>query len=192
MRLLQDRGYEVHAAACPADGHKEEVEAAGVTCWDIPFARSPYGLGNINACRKLGRLLRKCRYHLIHVHTPVASFIGRFLAKATGQRPVLYTAHGFHFYRGAPIKDWLLYYTAERLAARWTDGFIVMNGKDYENAQKMGFVPAKNLFLVHGVGVDLRRYNIRDFDHLAFKARFWLGSNDVVVTCVAELNHNKN
>ncbi|MGI9950782.1 hypothetical protein V3F56_00285 [Moorellaceae bacterium AZ2] len=71
---------------------------------------------------------------------------------------MLYTAHGFPFYRGAPLKNWLLYYTLERLAARWTDGLIVINNEDYQVACGMGFKPGENLFYVPGVGVDLGKY----------------------------------
>jgi hypothetical protein len=126
MKMLQGWGYEVHAAASSAEGHKERVEEAGMISWEIPFARSPYSPDNLEAYRRLNDLLKEHRFDLIHVHTPVAAFLGRYLAKKTGQVPVLYTAHGFHFYKGAPWKNWLIYYTAERLAARWTDGLIVL------------------------------------------------------------------
>ncbi len=191
MRLLQERGYEVHAAASSADGRKEEVEAAGVTCWEIPFARSPYSPANLQAFRWLRALLKGHHFELIHVHTPVAAFLGRYLAKATGQGPVLYTAHGFHFYRGAPLKNWLIYFTAERIAARWTDGLIVMNDEDFESARRLGFQPEKNLFYVHGVGVELSRYSPSTSAN-SIRAELGLGRDDVMVTCVAELNPNKN
>lgn len=191
MQLLQGKGYEVHAAASPDEGRKEEVEAIGVRCWEIPFSRSPYSLKNCRAFRELGRLLESYRFDLIHVHTPVASFLGRYLARITGQGPVLYTAHGFHFYQGAPLRNWLLYYPAERLAARWTDGLIVMNREDYKNAVKMGFRPGENLFYVHGVGVDLKKFaggtggiNIRE--------KLGIRQKDIVITCVAEFSAVKN
>ncbi|MEW6663122.1 MAG: glycosyltransferase family 4 protein [Bacillota bacterium] len=191
MKLLQEKGYDLYAAASSAEGRKEDVEAAGVTCWEIPFARSPYSPANIQAFRRLRALLKAHHFDLIHVHTPVAAFMGRYLAKATGQGPVLYTAHGFHFYRGAPLKNWLIYYTAERIAARWTDGLIVMNDEDFENARRLGFQPEKNLFYVHGVGVDLTRYSPSPGAG-SIKAELGLRRNDPIVTCVAELNANKN
>lgn len=189
MRMLQDKGYDVHAAASSAEGRKEEVEAIGVECWDIPFARSPYNPKNLRAFRKLKRLLETYHFALVHVHTPVAAFLGRYLAKATGQGPALYTAHGFHFYRGAPLRNWLVYYPLERVAARWTGGLVVMNEEDYEAAQRMGFVPEKNLFYVHGVGVDIERYgNAAPLR----KADLQLPPNARIVVCVAEFTANKN
>lgn len=191
MQLLQDKGYEVYAAASSAEGRREELEAVGVKCWEIPFARSPYSLTNLTAYRQLRALLETHCFDLVHVHTPVAAFLARYLAKATRQGPVLYTAHGFHFYRGAPIRHWLVYYPAEGLAARWTDGLIVMNGEDYVNAQRLGFNPGENLFWVHGVGVDLDRFSSVDLS-MSIRKELGLGTEDVVVTCVTEFTPTKN
>jgi glycosyltransferase involved in cell wall biosynthesis len=121
----------------------------------------------------------------------VAAFLGRYLAKATGQGPVLYTAHGFHFYRGAPLKNWLIYHTAERIAASWTDGLLVMNKEDFENARHLGFLPGKNLFYVHGVGVELNCYPPSSGVG-SVRVELGLGRDDMVVTCVGEFNANKN
>lgn len=192
MKLLQERGYEVNAAASSAEGRKEDVEAAGVTCWEVPFARSPYSSANIQAYCQLRALLEEHYFDLIHVHTPVAAFLARYLAKVTAQGPVLYTAHGFHFYKGAPRHNWLIYYNAERLAARWTDGLIIMNGEDYVNAQRLGFEPEKNLFFVHGVGVELDRFFTPLVDAGGVRAALGINPSDVVVTYVAEFNENKN
>jgi glycosyltransferase involved in cell wall biosynthesis len=192
MQLLQEKGYEVHAAASSAEGRREDVERAEVTCREIPFARSPYSPANLQAFRQLRTLLRTHRFDLIHVHTPVAAFMGRFLAKAACQGKVLYTAHGFHFYEGAPRCNWLVYYNAERVAARWTDGLIVMNEEDFENARRLGFKPGENLFYVPGVGVDLEQYSALPAEGGGVRAVLGIGPDDVVITCVAELNENKN
>jgi len=191
MQLLQNKGYEVYAAASPEEGRKEEVGAIGVRCWDIPFARSPYSLKNLRAFRELSRLFAAYRFDLIHVHTPVAAFLGRYLAKAKGQGPVLYTAHGFHFYRGAPLKNWLLYYPLERLAAHLTDGLIVINDEDYQAALKMGFKPGENLFYVPGVGVDLEKYT-RPPGSGALRKEVGISQEEIVVTCIAEFSPVKN
>lgn len=193
MRLLQDKGYEVHAAASPAGGRKAEVEEAGVRCWEVPFVRSPYSPGNLAAYRALKALLARERFALIHVHTPVAAFLGRYLGKVTKQGPVIYTAHGFHFYQGAPLRNWLLYYLAERIAARWTDGLIVINHEDLENAQRLGFKLGEDLFFVHGVGVDLEQYSCRRAGgRTQYALRAGTGAEDMLVTCVAEFDDNKN
>jgi glycosyltransferase involved in cell wall biosynthesis len=192
MKLLQSWGYKVHAAASPDEGHKREVEAIGVRCWDVPFVRSPVSLKNLVAYRQLKALFTQERYDLIHVHTPMAAWLGRLAAKRTDQGPVLYTAHGFHFYKGAPWPYWLFYYPAERLAAHWTDGLIVMNSEDYERAQRMGFKPGKNLFFVHGVGVDLEQFSPAPKSRASVREELGLSDQDVVVMCVAEFTSTKN
>lgn len=192
MKLLQDWGYEVHVAASPSEGHKDKVETAGVTCWDIPFARSPVSLKNLVAYYRLKALLSQERFDLIHVHTPIAAWLGRLAAKRTHQGPVLYTAHGFHFYKGAPWPYWLFYYPAERLAARWTDGLIVMNSEDLAQAKQMGFREGKNLFFVHGVGVDLKRFASENADIERIWDELGIQPDDIVITYVAEFTPTKN
>lgn len=190
MSLLQEEGYEVHAAAAP-DHRKCDVQALGVRCWDICFARSPFDLQNLRAYKELKVVMQSHHYSLVHVHTPVAAFLARYLARVTSQGPVLYTAHGFHFYEGAPLWNWLVYYTAERIAAGWTDGLIVINTEDLETAQRMGFTYNKDLFYVPGVGVDLTLFS-REPPRRSIRSELGLGLQDIVVTCVAEMNPNKN
>ncbi|WP_227762460.1 glycosyltransferase family 4 protein [Zhaonella formicivorans] len=191
IQMLQKEGYEVHAAASSAEGRLEEIQEIGVICWEIPFARSPYSLGNVQAYRRLRTLLKEHYFDLIHIHTPVAAFLGRYLAKATNQGPVLYSAHGFHFYQGAPLRNWLIYYTAERLAAHWTDGLIVMNEEDFNAGKKLKFIPDKNLFYVHGVGVDLNLYS-NNKPKTSLRQELQLLQDKVVITCIAELIPRKN
>lgn len=192
INLLQDKGFVVHTAASIDGNHIDRVRSTGAVCWEIPFARSPYHPQNIQAFLRLRDLFRREHYDLIHVHTPVASFLGRYLAKSTHQGPVIYTAHGFHFYKGAPLRNWLVYYTAEKLAAKWTDALIVMNSEDYELAQKIGFQPGKNLFYVHGVGVDLNEFSGISVDNGGVRSELGIDIDEPVVTCVGELSARKN
>jgi glycosyltransferase involved in cell wall biosynthesis len=191
IKLFQDKGFEVHAAANPDHGRKDEIEAMDVICWDIPFSRSPYQLSNLKAVKLLMNLFHQHYFDLIHVHTPVASFLVRYTAKKCKQGAILYTAHGFHFYNGAPVLNWLIYYTAEKIARRWTNGLIVMNDEDYKNGQRLGFIENESLFFIHGVGVSLDEYNVVNKDSY-LREQLGIKKNDVVVTYIAELNNNKN
>lgn len=192
MKLLREWGYEVHAAASPVHGRKVDVEAAGVICHDIPFVRSPIRPQNVVAYRKLRQLLGQQRFDLIHVHTPIAAWLGRLAAKKNHQGVVLYTAHGFHFYKGAPLFYWLFYYPAERLAARWTDGLIVVNSEDFDRAKRLGFKEGEDLFFVHGVGVDLTKFAKPLAKGDWVRKQLGLDEKDVVVTCIAEFTRTKN
>jgi glycosyltransferase involved in cell wall biosynthesis len=109
------------------------------------------------------------------------------------QIPVLYMAHGFHFYEGAPPLYGLLYYSMERMASRWTAGLIVLNREDLLAARGFGLIEGENLFLVHGVGVDPDEYSLKKAGRLAdIRIGLGLPEDAPVVTCVAELIPRKN
>ncbi|NLJ49717.1 MAG: glycosyltransferase family 4 protein [Candidatus Atribacteria bacterium] len=191
MKLLNLKGYDVEAAAAPVCGFKGKIEREGFVFHPISFSRNPLHPQNVIAFFQLYRLMKKNKYQLIHTHTPVASFLGRFAAKLAGVPSVLYTAHGFHFFDGAPKKNWLLYYTAERLAARFTDALLVMNQEDFENGKKLGFIPEESLFLVHGVGVDIEKYSQVQKDD-AIRDELGISRDEIIVTCIAEFIKRKN
>lgn len=192
MKMLQEKGYEVHVAANPDHGRKEEIEEMGIVCWDIPFSRSPYRIDNFKAMIELSHLFRNHYFDLIHVHTPVASFLVRYMAKKYKQGAILYTAHGFHFYKGAPIQNWFIYYTAEKIASRWTDALIVMNEEDYENGKRLGFRENQSLFFTHGVGVSFDQYSVSPDSSCYVREQLNIANNDIVITYVAELIERKN
>lgn len=183
IKMLLEKGYEVEVA-CSVDV-KLEIPS---TVWDIPFVRSPYNNNNLKAYYLLRQLIKDRHYNLVHVHTPVASFLTRFAARDVDV-PVLYTVHGFHFYNGAPLRNWLLYCTAERLASKWTAGLIVMNEEDFEAGKKLGLKEGKNLYYIHGVGVDLNKYQQKDNN---LRERLNLSNKARIVVCVAEFITNKN
>lgn len=183
INMLCEQGHQVEVACNPDVTLQEKI-----TIREIPFVRSPYNSININAYIALKRLFGEHRYDLIHVHTPVASFLTRFAARDINV-PVLYTVHGFHFFNGAPLRNWLLYYTAERLAAKWTAGLIVMNKEDFKAGKKLGFIEGKNLYYMHGVGVDISKYQQRDNN---LREKLNLSSKAMIVVCVAEFIANKN
>lgn len=191
IKLLQSKGYEVHAAANPDHGRKEEIEEMGVICWDIPFPRFPFRVNqNLHSIKALKRLFIENKYDLIHVHTPVAAFLVRYLGKKYKQPNILYTAHGFHFYNGGGKINNFIYYNVEKIASKWTDGLIVINKEDFQSAQKMSFVENKNVFFVHGVGVDIEQYKAPPTKSI--KNELGISEDDIVITSVAELNENKN
>ena len=195
---LQQKGHVVHVATRLT----EENKMNDGTVWHaVSFVRSPLSPANIKALFQLIRLMQREKYDLIHVHTPVAAFLGRLAAWWVGRCRVLYTVHGFHFYRGAPLLQWLLFYPAEKLARYWTDSILVMNREDMRQAKRLGYVSKHSLFFVPGVGVDLERYGIAEGESAIMEttsrntvlgANVALGPNSIVFTCVAELIPRKN
>lgn len=191
IKQLQKLGYEVHAYAAPVDS-KKGLENIGVICHDIPVERNPYKLKNIKALKELILSFREEGFGMIHVHTPVASILGRTAARIARIPIIFYTAHGFHFFKGAPVHYWLLYYPIERWMARWTDYLITINQEDYQRAKR--FSVKKKVFFIPGVGVDTELFQQHDELARKNKIREKLGfeENDLIILCIAELNKNKN
>lgn len=185
MEYFQKQGYKVYAIS-NVDEDRELLMNLGIQCIDIPFSRNPFSLKNIAAYRELKVLFNKKQFELVHVHSPISALLTRLVYRKY-DKPIVYTAHGFHFFRGAPKQNWFIYYPLERIAARWTDHLFVMNTEDYNNAQK--FIAADRLSLVHGVGVEFINQPM-DLDEL--KNSLNLSEEAVVVSYVAELNANKN
>ncbi|MEG6569733.1 glycosyltransferase family 4 protein [Thermoanaerobacterium thermosaccharolyticum] len=192
IQYFQNKGCEVHVAT-KLGNRQDELKKLGIVCYDIDFERSPYSFSNLKALNQLIKIMRENKYSLVHVHTPVGAFLGRLAAKITGTKPVIYTAHGFHFYKGASIKNWLIYYTMERLAAHWTDGLITMNDEDYNVAKRFKLRKSNAVFNVHGVGLDIDKYTISDENkRKQMRKAFGFDEKDIVILTVAELNANKN
>ena len=165
IRLLLDMGYEVQVA-CNFDDRsslsdekvallKEKLTAMGVKYYNIPFERQPLKPQNLTAYKMLKALIDVEKFDLIHCHTPVGGIITRLAAASSRKKngtKVIYTAHGFHFFKGAPLINWLIYFTAEKFCSYFTDTIITINKEDFANAENK--LNAKKVCYVPGVGVD--------------------------------------
>ena len=193
MKLLQEKGYEVHVAT-KVGNRQQEFDEIGVIKHNVDFSRSPYSPKVFKSLQQMEKLLKEIRFSLVHVHTPVAAFVTRLACQRTNTHPVLYTAHGFHFYKGAPLKNWLLYYNMVKLAAHWTDGLITINEEDYKAAQKFKLRSNGKVFFVPGVGVDIvgLEQRIASIDRSEKRKELGISEQSTVLITVAELIPRKN
>ncbi len=193
VEMLREQGeVEIHAAALDNLAEKNGLSLDFVDrVFDVPFSRSPFHPRNIKAYRQLKKIIREGGYDYIHCNTPVGGVVTRLAAakeRKKGTR-VLYTAHGFHFYRGASRLNWLLYYPVERLLAHRCDTLITINKEDYDRAGTF----ACDTVYTHGVGVDPKRYHpIAPEQKKAQKEALGLDPNRRYILCVGELRPNKN
>lgn len=193
IRMLQEQGHVVEFACNMAEPRSERLEAMGGRIHSIPFSRSPFSKDNLAAYRALKKLLNENHYDIVHTHTPNASAIVRLACRKYRKQGlrVFYTAHGFHFYTGAPRKNWLLYYPVERFLSRWTDVLITMNLEDYDRARTFR---AGRVEYMHGVGVDIRRFDLDWTEERCREKRRELGleDGDRMLLSVGELSRRKN
>ena len=164
----------------------------GCKIHQIDTSRSPLNKGNIKAIKQLKTLVAQEKYDIVHCHTPVAAMCTRLACckmRKHGTK-VFYTAHGFHFYKGAPLKNWLLYYPVEKICAHYTDVLITINQEDYTLAQKK--MKAKQIEYVPGVGIDLTKFGQATVDKFAKRKELGIPEDATLLLSVGELNENKN
>lgn len=191
IKNFQKQGYEIWVATKLEEKYKNDC-IDGVKWIDTEFTRSPFSFKVVKALKQLIELMKNQKFELIHVHTPVGGVLGRIAAKYTKNGPVLYTAHGFHFFKGAPKSYWLTYYPIEKLMSKYTDAIITMNNEDFENAKTKLWIDPKNVYKVNGVGVDTSKFSSEKNIDLEFKRSLGLEDRDFVITIVAELSKRKN
>lgn len=204
IRLLIDSGYQVDVACNMKQGStitiekiesmKQELEMMGVKIYHIPIPRKITAVGEIiesfNFTRKL---INEREYALIHCHSPIGGMICRLANRCSNRyrnSKVIYTAHGFHFFKGAPKRNWLLFYPVELACAYFTDILITINQEDYALAQKK-FKHTKVVY-VPGVGVDTKKFRSNLPKKNNLRQSLEIDNNDILLVSVGELSTRKN
>ena len=193
LKMLKEMGYETVVAARNDYENPEDCRIPYCDHYvDIPFQREPLRYENLRCYKKLKSIMDEGGFSIIHCHTPVGGVVGRLAAREARKKGtrVIYTAHGFHFYKGAPIKNWLLFYPIEKLCSRLTDVLITINKEDYLLAQKK--MKARCVKYVPGVGVDLKKFSTSTVNKAAKRRELGIPEDAVVLLSVGELNNNKN
>ncbi len=204
IRLLLQMGYEVHVACNFTEGNtcdkrrieklRKELGRLGVKPyqWDCP-RNAASGVKCLRAYRQLWRLTQREQFAWMHCQSPVGGVLARLIAHRRGM-PVVYTAHGFHFYRGAPWKNWVLYYPVEKLLSYWTDVLVTVNREDERFAKR--HLNAKKVFYIPGVGVDTARFQKENVeqDHTggSLRKKYGVAADAVLLLSVGELSRRKN
>lgn len=189
LKYFKDNGYEVHVAT----NGETKIPYCDVK-HIILFERSPIKFNNIKAIISLKKIIDNENFDIIHCHTPMGSVVTRLAAlkaRKNGTR-LIYTAHGFHFYKGASLLNWCIFYPIEKLLSYVTDDLITINKEDYNLAKEKFY--AKRLHFVPGVGVNKRKFEFEFFESEKSNLRKNLGlsDKDFVIIYVAEINKNKN
>lgn len=195
MKWFKDHGYNVHV--CAGDDFEPDEPKNIPYCdkyYIIPFYRSPFATQNFRSYRELRKLIDENEYELVHCHTPVAAAIARYAFRTARKKrgtTVLYTAHGFHFYKGAP-KISRLYYIAEKALISYTDGIITINEEDYSAAKKMCRGKKCKAFKIPGIGIDLNRIRNTIRTREDIREEFGIPNDAFLVMSNSEINQNKN
>lgn len=200
IALLQKLGHEVDVACNFIEGNtcsdarvaelKQKLQDMHVRCFQIDFARNIKHLGqNMKALWQVEALMKQNTYEFCHCHSPIGGVVARIAGHRTRTK-VIYTAHGFHFYQGAPVMNWLVYYPVEKMLSRWTDVLITINHEDYKLAKKK--FKMKKLTYVPGVGIDTQREGLSQKEKEEKRKELGIPQDAFLITNAAEFTPNKN
>lgn len=144
------------------------------------------------AYKNMMRLLKDEDIEVIHCNTPIGGIIGRVCGRKNKVKKIIYTVHGFHFYKGAPLINRTLFKWAEQLMARWTDVIITINQEDYENANKFRLKKGGKVYKVSGVGIDTKKFEKNVSNKSVLRKQIGLATNSFVCISAGDLVANKN
>lgn len=192
LKMFKEMGWETAVAA--RNDFENPADCVIPYCdvyYNIPFERNPLKMKNLTAYKELKKIIDYGKYDIIHCHTPVGGMLTRLAAKRIRKRgtKVFYTAHGFHFYKGAPAINWLVYYPVEKWLSYYTDVLITINKEDYERAKTF---KAGKVYYVPGVGIDLKKFNVGYVDKEQKRKEIGVAADDFVLLSVGELIPRKN
>ncbi len=198
VKLLKEMGCEIHYASNFRNPiyefDKEILKEQGVILHHIDVEKSPFKLANFTAIKQVKKIIDECEIDIVHCHNPMGGVCARVAARLSKREPyVIYTAHGFHFYEGAPIHNWIFYYTVERVLANWTDQIITINKEDYERAKTFKLKPGGQVAQIHGVGVNEEKFvRLDDEQRQKLRRKLQIPEDAFLIVTAAELNDNKN
>lgn len=169
-----------------------DEEKWGIKLLHIDLARSPYALRqNYKAYKQLVKIINDYEIEYIHCNTPVGGILGRLAGKKCKVKRVIYQVHGFQFYKGAPKKNWLLYYPIEKWLAKKTDALITINKEDFERAKKFKLRNNGDVYYIPGVGIKTELYS-QDENKVDKREKLEIAEDDFVIIAVGRLEKNKN
>ena len=194
IKHFRSIGWQVDGIA---QGISEDADCVE-TCdrvYDIQWSRNVFDPRNLLAgISRVREIVAAGNYDLVHVHTPIAAFVTRYALKDNQQTKVIYTAHGFHFYRGGSAVKNTIFFNLEKLAGNWTDYLIVINKEDEAAAKNNNFLPGDRIYYTRGIGVDTDYYasgKVTSEDIAKVRETLHLLDEDTLLLSIAEFTPRK-
>lgn len=194
VKYLSENGYEVELACSEVGGRLAEVCEKAKGCakevHEVRLRRSPLSLTNLKGYGDMKKLMTERKYDIIWTNEPVMGVVTRLCAKKQRKQgtKVLYMAHGFHFFHGAPLLNWLVFYPIEKLIAHYADLIVTVNTEDYQRAKTFN---VNRVEYIRGIGINTERLTLGD-NRGDIRKELGLNPDDFIVLSVGELNKNKN
>lgn len=194
VKYLSQHGFSVELACSDVGGRLEELREtlAGIApVHAVRLVRSPVSPDNRHGYHDLKKIIDGSRWDVIWTNEPVMGVMTRFAAKKARKSgtKVVYMVHGFHFYTGAPKKNWMLYYPVEKYCSRLCDSIITINREDYERAKTFH---ANRVEKMDGIGLDTEKFAACEADRETVRAALGIPADAFFAVSVGELKEHKN
>lgn len=194
VKYLSQHGFSVELACSDVGGRMEDLHKAldGIApIHVVRLVRSPFSAENRKGYGDLKKIIDGSRWDVIWTNEPVMGVMTRLAARGARKRgtKVVYMVHGFHFYKGAPLQNWLLYYPVEKYCSHLCDMIVTINEEDYQRAKTFH---AGRVEKINGIGLDTRKFAICSVDRAQKRAELGIPDDAFFVVSVGELQHRKN
>lgn len=185
-------GIEFHLASNLNNFDYENNPYKDIVLHNIKCNRNPLSFDNIYSYKELNRIIKENQIDYIHCNTPIGGVLGRLCASKNKVEKVIYTAHGFHFYKGAPLLNNVVFKNIEFALAHKTDAIITMNDEDYQSAKKMKLRKKHNVYKVNGVGIDTNKYINTSLNLIKIKTQLGFSGDEFICIAMGDLIKRKN
>lgn len=193
VETAEKMGYEAYVGVNARYARNIACDHPNVKLRNVEIYRNPFHIREVyKSYRNVMNVLSEGGFEVIHCNTPIGGVLGRICGRRAGVKKVIYTAHGFHFFKGAPLINWLVYYPIERIMAHNTDALLTMNREDYRRAKKFRLRRNGKVYYIPGVGIDLKDFENIEADKKQLRESLGLAEDDFVAIDVGDIVKNKN
>jgi glycosyltransferase involved in cell wall biosynthesis len=158
---LSRSGWEVKAAFSSSNPSQTliRLNQDSVCYCNLNVYRSAKPVKFVKSLCSLMQLLRQDNSSIIHVHTPVVSYIVRLIYNlgCFNSSKLVCTVHGYYFHSQSTPLTFALHYFAELFLTRPNHYYLFVSKEDYKFASNYLPVSAKRSFYV-GNGVDTKLF----------------------------------
>ena len=202
IQILEKLGVKIDVAANFQNGsitsqervdeYKHELLDRNIDVIDYPCPRSIFRIGDIiRSYKTIKEIVEERNYRVVHCHSPIGGVIARLACRKARDKgtKVIYTAHGFHFFKGSSILSWLIFYPIEKMCSRLTDVLITINKEDYNRAKSWN--TCKVVF-VAGIGVHTGEFQNTIVDRQKYREEFGFDDDDFVFMSTGQISVRKN
>lgn len=194
VKYLSQNGFSVELACSDVGGRIDELREilSGIAkIRTVRLVRSPFSAGNLKGYSDLKKIINSEHWDVIWTNEPVMGVMTRLASQKArrSETKVIYMAHGFHFYKGAPKLNWMIYYPVEKFCSRLCDMIITINNEDFERAKKFH---APKVEKINGIGVDLEKFSPNELARIEKRKELGISNDETLLFTVGELTHRKN